>query len=269
MGRDNLGDDLPPDEINLVEYGKNYGWPICFGKNIHDTNFDKNTYIRNPCGEPDTIGSFIDLQAHSAPLGLSFVPQHIWPEEYDGDLLVAFHGSWNRSEPTGYKIVQIKFDTQGKFISTEDFITGWLAENVALGRPVDLKFHSGNLYISDDRAGVIYVVRAITEKASVILDTNIAVEKIQSPLRITGKALGSLYFEASFPVELRDAEGNVLAKAPAQALGNWMSRDYVFFSLDLEFIKPQTETGIMIFRKDNPSGFSEHDEELIIPVRFR
>lgn len=161
MGRDLLGDDIPPDEINILEEGKNYGWPICYGKNIHDTNFDKNTYIRNPCMEPFETPSHIDLQAHSAPLGLAFVPEEGWPEEYWYNLFVAFHGSWNRSEPTGYSIARIKLDAKGNYLGGEDFISGWLTEgDKALGRPVDIMIQpGGTMYISDDRAGVIYQVR--------------------------------------------------------------------------------------------------------------
>lgn len=160
MGRDGLGDDVPPDEVNVIEQGKNYGWPICYGKNIHDTDFDKNTYIRNPCMEPFETESFIDLQAHSAPLGLAFIPEEGWQDEYRYNLLVAFHGSWNRSEPTGYKIVRLKLDAQGRYMGTEDFITGWLTtEGTKLGRPVDVKVLSGGVaYISDDESGVIYRV---------------------------------------------------------------------------------------------------------------
>jgi glucose/arabinose dehydrogenase len=162
MGRDLLGDDIPPDEINIIEEGKNYGWPICYGKNIHDTNFDKNTYIRNPCMEPFETASHIDLQAHSAPLGIVFVPQNVnWPSEYKGDLLVAFHGSWNRSDPTGYKIVRIKLGAGGEYEGIEDFIYGWLDNNGdnSSGRPVDLKFGpDGNLYVTDDKAGLVYKV---------------------------------------------------------------------------------------------------------------
>ena len=161
MGRDLLGDNTPPDEINIIEKGKNYGWPNCYGKNIHDTDFDKNTYIRNPCMEPFETASHVDLQAHSAPLGLAFVPSPPaggWPEEYRDDLMVAYHGSWNRTNPTGYKLVRIKFDDRGNYLGTEDFITGWLKSDGVLGRPVDVKFYKGDLYISDDKAGVIYRV---------------------------------------------------------------------------------------------------------------
>lgn len=157
MGRDLLGDNIPPEEINILKEGANYGWPICYDDKIHDSNFDKNQYIRNPC--EDTIVPHIKMQAHSAPLGLAFVPEEGWPEEYRNDLLVAFHGSWNRKEPTGYKIVRYNLTPEGEVQGEpEDFISGWLTkENQASGRPVDiLIFPGGTAYISDDKAGVIY-----------------------------------------------------------------------------------------------------------------
>jgi glucose/arabinose dehydrogenase len=159
MGRDWLGDDLPPDEINIIEEGKNYGWPICYGKNIHDDNFDKNVYIRNPCMEPFETASYIDIPAHSSPLGLAFFPEEGWPQKYWYNLLVSYHGSWNRTVPTGYKIVRYILDSQGKYLGEEDFITGWLQGNEAIGRPVDILIKPGGIiYISDDKAGVIYRV---------------------------------------------------------------------------------------------------------------
>jgi len=160
MGRDLLGDDIPPDEINILKEGGHYGWPICYGKNIWDTQYDTNTYIRAPCQEDfGEIPSHVDLQAHSAPLGLAFVPEEGWPEEYWYDLLVAYHGSWNRSEPTGYKIVRLQLDEHGQYQGSEDFITGWLQESRALGRPVDMLIQPGGvLYVSDDKAGIIYKI---------------------------------------------------------------------------------------------------------------
>lgn len=157
MGRDFLGDNLPPDEINIIKEGANYGWPICYGKNIHDTKFDKNTYFRNPCMEPFETPSYIDIPAHSAPLGLAFIPDN-WPTEYRNDLLVAYHGSWNRSVPTGYKIVRYRLNDRGEYEGVEDFITGWLTKDgSALGRPADIAIaDNGATYISDDKAGVIY-----------------------------------------------------------------------------------------------------------------
>ncbi len=160
MGRDLLGDDVPPDTIHIVTKGNNFGWPYCYGKNVWDKTFDSSQKASDFC--KTTEPSHIDLQAHSAPLGLAFIPAS-WGKEYEGDLLVAYHGSWNRSVPTGYKIVRIKLDNKGEHETTEDFVSGWLsgAKNAAgaLGRPVDLLFaNDGSLYVSDDKAGVIYKI---------------------------------------------------------------------------------------------------------------
>lgn len=167
MGRDLLGDDIPPDEINIIDTNAkdilNFGWPNCYGKNIHDDAFDKNTYIRNPCMEPFEKESHIDIPAHSAPLGLSFVPATAkWPEEYNNDLLVALHGSWNRSVPTGYKVVRYHLDKSGNVLSVTDFLSGWIKGKAADGRPVDIIFGvDGKMYVSDDKAGVIYEINYV------------------------------------------------------------------------------------------------------------
>ncbi len=151
-GRDLIGDDIPPDEVNIIDEGGNYGWPICYGQKIHDTDFDTKQYFRDPCF--NTIAPEINLPAHSAALGIAFIPEEGWPEEYWHDALVAFHGSWNRSTPTGYKVVRIHDGV------LSDFITGFLTgdnEDDALGRPAGVMTEPGGVaYISDDRAGAIY-----------------------------------------------------------------------------------------------------------------
>lgn len=296
MGRDLLGDDTPPDEINIIHHGteppigsgaRNFGWPICYGKNIHDTDFDKNTYIRNPCMEPFEIPSYIDIPAHSAPLGLAFVPEEGWPEEYWYNLLVAYHGSWNRSVPTGYKIARIKLDDKGNYQGVEDFITGWLkSDNTTLGRPVDILIEPGGvMYISDDKAGVIYkVTYNPKEEGMGTPDTSDLIrvysprpnQVVKSPLTIKGEARGYWFFEASFPAYLYDANGAEIVGMPIQAgfdpkTGeiNWMTTDFVPFEAEMIFYTPSTDTGMLVLEKDNPSGLPEYADEIRIPVRFK
>ena len=93
-------------------------------------------------------------------------------------------------------------------------------------------------------------------------------QSVKSPLIVTGKARGSWYFEASFPVQIYDADGTQLAAIPAQAQGDWMTEDFVPFKATVEFKKPITATGTLVLKKDNPSGLPEHDAELRIPINF-
>ena len=155
MGRDLLGDNLPAEEINIVREGRNYGWPTCYGNKVHDKKFGHN----HKDGECEsTEAPIYEFQAHSAPLGLTFINSPQFPASWQGDLLVAYHGSWNRSIPTGYKIVRMSVDGN-KITGEADFITGFLQGSNALGRPVDLEFDkAGSLYISDDKIGVVYKV---------------------------------------------------------------------------------------------------------------
>lgn len=170
MSRDNLGDAIPSDEINIIKaadindkYGaKRFGWPFCYGNQIKDSTFeyDKTDRPDIPRDCSQTIPATIELPAHSAPLGLAFVAGNNWPKDWQGNLLVAYHGSWNRSEPTGYKIVRLVVDKNGKVSKSQDFITGWLTQDGKIyGRPTDLKFGpDGSLYVSDDAAGMIYKI---------------------------------------------------------------------------------------------------------------
>lgn len=157
-GRDWLGDDLPPDEINVVKDGGDYGWPYAYGNRITDPEFNNSERAAK------TLPPKIAIQAHSAPLGLRFFDANSFGSEYKYDLFVAFHGSWNRSVPTGYKVVRyhLKGKNRDEVAFQQDFITGWLTSQGALGRPVDIIVGADKaLYISDDKAGVIYRVSKI------------------------------------------------------------------------------------------------------------
>ena len=160
MGRDFLGDDLPPDEVNILREGSWYGWPWFYGKNTFDEQFRPGVI---PSFVQDASPSHLDIPAHSAPLGLAFVPEEGWPEDMWYDLLVAYHGSWNRSSPTGYKIVRFPLDARGMPEGPAvDFMTGFIGESGIYGRPVDIiAMPGGSLWISDDRAGAIYRIRRI------------------------------------------------------------------------------------------------------------
>lgn len=153
MGRDFLGDEKPPDEINILKIGKDYGWPLCFGNKVYDDNFGGQAQKDDPCEA--TEAPVYEIAAHSAPLGLVFIDSVQFPTSWQGDLLVSYHGSWNRSIPIGYKVVRM--DVEGnKIVKEEDFLT---SPDQALGRPVDLVFDkAGSLFISDDKAGIIYKV---------------------------------------------------------------------------------------------------------------
>jgi len=156
MGRDFLGDNLPPDELNIIQDGHNCGWPYYYGKNVLDTQF-----VTDPATAPPVSGmtpSYVEYPAHSAPLGLAFVNSDNWPADYKYNLIVAFHGSWNRTVPTGDKLVRVRLDKQGNFQDTEDFITGWQQpDGSRLGRPTGITMRDdGVTFIADDQAGVIY-----------------------------------------------------------------------------------------------------------------
>lgn len=153
-GRDNLGDDVPPDELNQWT-GNNvhYGFPYCHAGNIPDPQQagDKKCF--------QFTAPLWRYKAHIAPLGMRFYTGQQFPEQYFRQLFVAQHGSWNRSKPQGYQVVQIKF-SEGSPIAEQAFVSGWLTpQGEVLGRPVDiLQMPNGSLLISDDKLGVIYKV---------------------------------------------------------------------------------------------------------------
>ncbi len=157
-GRDLLGDDFPPCELNRVADGGFYGWPIANGDRIPDPDFGVGQAARIAASLPPAYA----FGAHTAPLGLTFyrrVPEPApaaFPAAYDGVAFVALHGSWNRSRKSGYEVVALRFAPDGT-VSGEPFATGFMVDEQVYGRPVDAAVGAdGALYVSDDYTGAIY-----------------------------------------------------------------------------------------------------------------
>ncbi|MCD1294044.1 sorbosone dehydrogenase [Methanocella sp. CWC-04] len=150
-GRDWLGDDLPPDELNrATEPGMHFGFPYCHGGYISDPDYGKG---RN-CSE--FAPPAINLGPHVAALGMRFYTGSMFPEEYRGQIFIAEHGSWNRKDPIGYRITLVKI-VNSTPVSYGVFADGWLKGREAWGRPVDvLVMPDGSMLVSDDKAGAIY-----------------------------------------------------------------------------------------------------------------
>jgi glucose/arabinose dehydrogenase len=154
-GRDGMGDDLPPDELNRLVAGANYGWPYCFGNQVVDPDMGREELLCQ-----GTVAPAVEFQAHSAPLGLAFYTGDQFPEEYHGDLFVAYHGSWDRSIPTGYNVVRVPFEDGYPSAPTQGFVHGWLRRDTRRwGRPVDIVVSpDGSLMVSDDAGERVYRV---------------------------------------------------------------------------------------------------------------
>ena len=156
-GRDWLGDDSPSCELNVVDKeGSFYGYPYKHAKNVIDPEFGKLI----PNLDKQLIDPIAELGPHVAPLGIAFYDNLKFPEKYRNSLFIALHGSWNRSKKSGYKVIFVKLDEDGNYISMEDFISGWLNDQSAWGRPVSPFIMSdGSMLVSDDKYNVIYKVQ--------------------------------------------------------------------------------------------------------------
>ena len=155
-GRDLLGDDIPPETVYALQDGGNYGWPVCHAGTIIDPDLGK----AGDCN--GIVQPLVKMQAHSAPLGLAFYKASAFPAAYRG-LFVAFHGSWNRTVPTGYKVIFIplnaghgRWRTPGLLLASSPArIRCWVVRSGLAVGP------DGALYVSDDQGGVIYRITYI------------------------------------------------------------------------------------------------------------
>jgi glucose/arabinose dehydrogenase len=150
-GRDNLGDNEPPDELDHApRAGMNFGFPYCLGGERLDPEYGRG----HSCS--DYTSPALKLPAHVAPLGMKFYTGTQFPEHYRGGIFLCEHGSWNRSSKVGYQVIFVA-RKDGKPQEPEVFCHGWLQGQSAWGRPVDVALTAqGALLVSDDRAGVVY-----------------------------------------------------------------------------------------------------------------
>ncbi len=155
-GRDWLGDNSPSCELNVVnEEGGFFGFPYKHAKDVIDPEYGKFIPLINK----DFKDPIAELGPHVAPLGMTFYDNNKFPKKYKDSIFIALHGSWNRTKKSGYKIIFVKLDEEGNYVSQEDFITGWLENENAWGRPVSpYILNDGSMLISDDKLNVIYKV---------------------------------------------------------------------------------------------------------------
>ena len=152
-GRDSMGDDIPPDELNRVtRNGQHFGYPHCHGGTVRDPEFGNRA-----CS--NFVAPARNLGPHVAALGMEFYSGNMFPAEYRNQVFIAEHGSWNRSTRIGYRVTLVR-ENQGGGYTYEPFAEGWLQRGGnRWGRPVDvITAADGSLLISDDKAGAIYRV---------------------------------------------------------------------------------------------------------------
>ena len=150
-GRDMMGDDVPDDELNrLSRIGEHFGFPYCHAGDLLDPEFGRGRDCR------DYTPPVARLGAHVASLGMRFYAGSMFPPEYRGAILIAEHGSWNRSRKVGYRVVTVRLDGD-RAVAHEPLLSGFVQGEEAWGRPVDVQpLPDGSVLVSDDLAGAVY-----------------------------------------------------------------------------------------------------------------
>ncbi|GAA5534542.1 sorbosone dehydrogenase family protein [Deinococcus aluminii] len=167
QGSDWHGDNIPPEELNVLQRGGIYGWPFCYGDRNPDPYVNTGNlpgFISKQDYCARTLGSVLNYTAHAAAIEMAFYTGTSFPAEYRNDAFVAFRGSWNRSEPSGYEIARVDFDAQNKPVSITPFVSGFVyqenGEWKQFGRLAGVAVYTdGSLLFTDDQSGVIYRVR--------------------------------------------------------------------------------------------------------------
>lgn len=161
-GRDLMGNDVPPDELNRVtEAGQHFGYPYCHAGTIADPEFGE----KRPCS--DFVAPAIPLGPHVAAIGARFYRGTMFPAEYRSKIFFAEHGSWNRDDKIGYRVMTVDIDEKGNATNYRPFVEGWLQDGQDWGRPADLEvLADGSMLISDDKGGVVYRVTYVGDSAA-------------------------------------------------------------------------------------------------------
>ncbi len=189
-GRDLLGDDFPPCELNEIVEGGSYGWPFANAARIPDPDFGEGNQAAIEASLPPAH----EFRPHNAPLGMVFLRHRRHAPDYHHAAVVALHGSWNRREKDGYKVVSLHFGPDGR-VEERDFLSGFLVDGAAIGRPVDVaEGPDGSVYVSDDFGSAIYRITYGAEGGAALTTTTMSTD-----------ATSVGYDPASVTTEVRDA----------------------------------------------------------------
>jgi glucose/arabinose dehydrogenase len=264
-GRDLLGNDYPPCELNLIVRGGFYGFPVANGDRRPDPDFGEGQEARIAASTPPAH----PFGAHVAPLGMTFIRHPSARADFLGAALIAQHGSWNRTELSGYKVVSLHWDEQGR-ISERDFLTGFNLNDDVIGRPVDvIEGPDGAFYVSDDYAGAIYrITRIGTSNTTASVQPAIQLTKpmprvVADPLAELDDATREDLARSGADLFARNACGSCHIAAEAEAgvvvkpLGG-LEAKYTIDSLTLFFLTPQPPMPVVDLEAEERRALAVH-----------